>query len=43
MRVYSDAWGASLRAALATNFAALARVHSPADFACWCWPQGTGS
>jgi hypothetical protein len=32
MRVYSDAYAASLRAALATNFAALARVISPADF-----------
>ena len=32
MRVYSDAYSASLRSALATNFAALARVLSPADF-----------
>jgi len=32
MRVYSDAYTASLRRALATNFAALARVISPADF-----------
>jgi hypothetical protein len=32
MRVYSDAWAASLREALATNFAALVRVISPADF-----------
>ena len=32
MRVYSDAYAASLREALATNFAALARVLSPADF-----------
>jgi len=33
LRVYSDAYTASLRAALATNFAALARVLAPADFA----------
>jgi hypothetical protein len=32
MRVYSDAYTASLRSALATNFPALARVISPADF-----------
>jgi uncharacterized protein (UPF0276 family) len=32
LRVYSDAYTASLRSALATNFAALARVLSPADF-----------
>ncbi len=32
MRVYSDAYTASLRAALATNFAALARVIAPVDF-----------
>ncbi len=32
LRVYSDAYTASLRSALATNFAALARVISPADF-----------
>jgi hypothetical protein len=32
LRVYSDAYAASLRQALATNFAALARVLSPADF-----------
>ncbi|MGH7288411.1 MAG: MNIO family bufferin maturase, partial [Myxococcota bacterium] len=32
MRVYSDAYSASLRSALATNFVALARVLSPADF-----------
>jgi hypothetical protein len=32
MRVYSDAWAASLREALATNFAALVRVISPPDF-----------
>ncbi len=32
MRVYSDAYSASLRSALATNFAALARVLSAADF-----------
>jgi hypothetical protein len=32
LRVYSDAYSASLRSALATNFAALARVLSPADF-----------
>ena len=32
LRVYSDAYTASLRSALATNFAALARVVSPADF-----------
>jgi hypothetical protein len=32
LRVYSDAYTASLRRALATNFAALARVLAPADF-----------
>jgi len=32
LRVYSDAYSASLRAALATNFAALARVLAPGDF-----------
>jgi uncharacterized protein (UPF0276 family) len=32
LRVYSDAYTASLREALATNFPALARVLSPADF-----------
>jgi hypothetical protein len=32
LRVYSDAYAASLRQALATNFAALAHVLSPADF-----------
>jgi hypothetical protein len=32
LRVYSDAYTASLRSALATNFAALARVLAPADF-----------
>ena len=32
LRVYSDAYSASLRSALATNFAALARVLSPPDF-----------
>ncbi len=32
LRVYSDAYAASLRRALATNFAALAHVISPADF-----------
>jgi hypothetical protein len=32
LRVYSDAYAASLRAALATNFAALAHVISPDDF-----------
>jgi hypothetical protein len=32
LRVYSDAYAASLREALATNFSALARVLSPADF-----------
>ena len=33
LRVYSDAYSVSLRNALATNFAVLARVLSPADFA----------
>jgi uncharacterized protein (UPF0276 family) len=33
LRVYSDAYTASLSKALATNFAALARVLSPDDFA----------
>jgi hypothetical protein len=33
LRVYSDAYRVSLRSALATNFAALAHVLSPADFA----------
>jgi hypothetical protein len=32
LRVYSDAYSASLRQALATNFAALAHVLSPGDF-----------
>jgi len=32
LRVYSDAYSVSLRSALATNFAALARVLAPADF-----------
>jgi uncharacterized protein len=32
LRVYSDAYTVSLRRALATNFAALARVLAPADF-----------
>jgi hypothetical protein len=32
LRVYSDAYAASLRRALATNFSALARVVSPSDF-----------
>jgi hypothetical protein len=32
LRVYSDAYTASLRSALATHFAALARVLAPADF-----------
>jgi hypothetical protein len=32
LRVYSDAYAASLRSALATNFPALARVLAPADF-----------
>jgi hypothetical protein len=32
LRVYSDAYTASLRRALVTNFAALARVLAPADF-----------
>jgi uncharacterized protein (UPF0276 family) len=32
LRVYSDAYTLSLRRALATNFAALARVLAPADF-----------
>jgi len=32
MRVYSDAYSANLRRALAVNFPALARVVSPADF-----------
>jgi uncharacterized protein (UPF0276 family) len=32
LRVYSDAYAASLRQALATNFVALAHVLSPADF-----------
>jgi hypothetical protein len=32
LRVYSDAYALSLRRALATNFAALARVLAPADF-----------
>ena len=32
LRVYSDAYRASSRQALATNFAALARVLAPADF-----------